>query len=322
MKRQLALLLVAALCLSLCACGSETAATPPKAEENILQSTADWLTGTITELGGSYLGSEWTVMAMARSNLEVDEGWFEDYYQSLCADTAEKAGVLDSRKYTEYSRVILALTAIGKDPTNVAGFNLLLPLADFDQTVFQGVNGAIFALLALDSGKYEIPENSNFNTQATRELYVDYILQSELSEGGWAFGSAGAGADLTAMALQALAKYRDRTDVDAVVERGVKVLSDLQGSNGGYVDYGVESCETVAQVIVALTELGIDLQDERFVKDGHTLEEAMLRFRTADGGFAHLADEEADLVATEQAFYALVAMERQAQGLSPLYTMK
>ena len=44
---------------------------------------------------------------------------------------------------------MLALTAIGKDPASVAGFNLLKPLADFEQVTKQGINGTIFALLAL-----------------------------------------------------------------------------------------------------------------------------------------------------------------------------
>ena len=109
----------------------------------------------------------------------------------------------------------------------------------------------------------------------------------------------------------------------------LKVATLASGSSGnctvvsdGQVHILIDAGISAKRICCGLTELGIDLRDERFVKDGHTLEEAMLRFRTADGGFAHLADEEADLVATEQAFYALVAMERQAQGLSSLYTMK
>lgn len=61
---------------------------------------------------------------------------------------------------------------MGKDPQNVAGFDLLLPLGDFDETVSQGVNGAIFALLALDSKNYEIPRQSRQRTRRQRGSYM------------------------------------------------------------------------------------------------------------------------------------------------------
>ena len=183
----------------------------------------------------------------------------------MAAYTAEHGGVLHAKKYTEYSRVILAWTALGKDATDVGGFNLLVPLADFDQTVFQGINGPIFALLALDSGAYDIPENTAGTTQATRDGYVDYILNAELPGGGWSFAGGDAETDITAMALQALAKYRDRQDVADAVERGLTVLSQQQEENGGFVAYDSESSESIAQVIVALTELDVSLTDSRFV---------------------------------------------------------
>lgn len=327
-KKILAILCAGILCLSMVSCGAAQPAaepeTQPSEDTHMLQQTADWLLGIITEPGYGSVGGEWTVLGLARSGLEIPQGWFEDYYQSLCAHTADQGGVLDSRKYTEYSRVILAVTAIGKDPSDVAGFNLLQPLADFDQTVFQGINGPVFALLALDSGNYEIPENENFNTQATRDLYVDYILNAQLPDGGWSLMGSEAEIDVTAMALQALAKYQDRKDVTDAVEKGLAVLSEQQNEQGSYPYNSGEqvSSESVSQVIVALAELGIALDDSRFVKNGNTLLDALMQFRQEDGGFAHLIEGTSDLLATEQAFYALVAANRVAQGESSLYRMK
>ena len=319
MKKLWALACALALCLSLWGCSGQQ--TQPQAQpEDPMAAAAAWLLDTVEAPGYGSVGGEWMILGLARSGLEVPEGWFEDYYQALCAYTAENGGVLDARKYTEYSRVILALTALGKDPSDVAGFDLLKPLADFDQAVFQGVNGPVFALLALDCGGYEIPEKEGFSTQATRELYVEYILNAQLPGGGWSFSGGDAEADMTAMALQALAKYRDRQDVSDAVERGLEALSGLQSSSGGFGEDG--TCESVAQAIVALTELGMGLEEERFVKNGNTLEDALLGFRNADGGFRHLAEGESDLLATEQAFYALVAIDRMEQGKTSLYSMK
>ena len=157
-----------------------------------------------------------------------------DSYAAVEKYVADCKGVLHEKKYTEYSRVVLALTAIGADPADVAGYNLLTPLGDFDKTVWQGINGPIWALIALDSGDYEMPVNETAATQATRQMYVEEILSKQMPDGGWSLSAqGGADADVTAMALQALAPYQNQSKVKTAVERGLACLSDLQGSDGG-----------------------------------------------------------------------------------------
>ena len=332
MKRLLSWILILAVLLSLAACGKKDPeagqAVSPEQQQEILAETVtktgEFLYQSVAEPTFGSVGGEWLILGLARSGLEISDEYFETYFQNLSVYTAQQGGVLHAKKYTEYSRVILAVTAIGRDPSDVGGFNMLLPLADFEQTVFQGINGPIFALLALDSGNYEIPENIADSTQATRDMYVDYILNAQLPDGGWSLMGGEPEIDLTAMALQALAKYQDRKDVAEAIEKGLAILSDRQNENGGYQYSAAEqaSCESVAQVIVAMAELGISLDDSRFVKNGKTLLDGILQFRQADGGFSHLIDGETDLLATEQAFYALVAAKRLAEGESSLYRMK
>ncbi len=184
-----------------------------------------------------------------------------------------------------------------------------------------GVNGVIFALLALDSGGYEIPEAPEAETQATRELYVGELLRREIPDGGWALTGGTPDADMTAMALQALAKYRDRQDVEDAVQRGLAALSALQEPNGAYLSWDEENSESVCQVIVALTELGISLDDERFVKNGQTLPQVLERFACEDGSYRHSLNGNSDEMATEQAFYALAAIHRAETGKTTLYDM-
>ena len=320
MKRRISWILVMAVLFSLTACGQKT-------EHDLngtISAAGQYLYESVEEPTFGSVGGEWLILGLARSGLEISDEYYETYFQNLSAYTAQQGGVLHAKKYTEYSRVILAVTALGRDPADVGGFNMLQPLADFEQTCFQGINGPIFALLALDSGDYEIPENTADSTQATRDLYVDYIINAQLPEGGWSLMGGEAEIDLTAMALQALAKYQDRKDVAQAVEKSIAVLSDRQNENGGYQFNENEqaSCESVAQVIVALAELGISLDDSRFVKNGKTLIDGILQFRQEDGGFSHLVGGETDLLATEQAFYALVAAKRLAEGESSLYNMK
>lgn len=325
MRKITSILLAIAMVFALSGCSGNKTMQDSEAEPaqgDLLVETAQYLISSVPDPGYGSVGGEWLALGLARSELEGMEEYLLAYGEAVAEYTAEKAGVLHAKKYTDYSRVILAWTAIGRDPANVAGFNLLVPLADFEQTVFQGINGPIFALLALDCGNYDIPENLADSTQASREQYVDYILREELEEGGWSFSGNAAEIDMTAMALQALAKYRDRPDVEKAVERGLEVLSREQNSNGGYTSQNEESSESVSQTIVALTELGISLEDPRFVKNGNTLKDALLHFRTEDGGFSHLLDDVSDLLATEQAFYALVAIDRMKQGKTSLYRIK
>lgn len=311
-KRLSALLLLLAMLVSLAACGKE---------ETPIEKTARYLQAQIPEPTCAAVGGDWLVFGLARSGLKAPQKYFDTYYKNVEDYIVSVDGVLSRKKNTEYSRVILALTAIGKNPADAAGFNLLLPLGDFDETVRQGVNGVIFALLALDSGGYEIPEAPEAETQATRELYVGELLRREIPDGGWALTGGTPDADMTAMALQALAKYRDRQDVEDAVQRGLAALSALQEPNGTYLSWDEENSESVCQVIVALTELGISMDDERFVKNGQTLPQVLERFACEDGSYRHSLNGNSDEMATEQAFYALAAIHRAETGKTTLYDM-
>ncbi len=332
-KKIISLLLSLAVACSLVACAESDAQTTasipttapsepePNHEPTALEITTEMLLTTYAQPTYGSVGGEWIALGLVRLDGEAHAQWLERYYQAVEEKVVSCQGVLNERKYTEYSRVILALTAIGKDPANVGGYNLLQPLADYEKTVYQGFNGAIFALLALDSGNYEIPQNSNGTTQATREAYVAHILEKQLPDGGWTLSGKEPEADITAMALQALAKYRQQPAVEQAVEKAVQVLSEMQNDEAGFTAYGADSCESVAQVIVALTELGISADDSRFVKNGKTLEDRLLEFQTDDGGFSHLLGKNMDAVATQQAFYAMVALYRQQSGQTGLYDM-
>ena len=314
MKKWTALVLALLMLWALAGCGEQKAAEP----EDPVAQTAQWLLENVPEPALGPVGGEWTVLGLVRGEQELPEGYLENYYTRLCDAVAEKDGILHEKKYTEYSRVILALTAIGKDPADVAGFDLLQPLADHKKTIFQGVNGAAYALLALDSGNYEIPALIGEGEQASREGYIAWIMEKETAEGGWGFDGKTADIDITSMVLQAFAKYRDRADVNAAVDRALAWVAD-QYTSGALASH---SSETYSQLIVALAELGISAEDERFVAEGKSLMDQLMAFRTEDGGYRHtMQDPKANMMATEQAFYALVAVKRLEQGEASLFTM-
>ena len=285
-------------------------------------SVGNYLYQTVKSPMVGSVGGEWTVLGLARSGLNIPEEYFENYYQSVTQYVKDRGGVLHKRKYTEYSRVIIALTAIGKNPADVAGYNLLTPLADFENTIRQGVNGAIWALIALDSGNYQIPQNPDAKIQATREMYINHILQKQTPDGGWALSGDYADADITGMALQALSKYQGNNKVKSATEKALSRLSDMQNESGGFASYESENSESSVQVIVALCELGIPIHDERFVKNGKTILDSMLSFYDGEKGFMHTHNDITNQMATEQCFYALVALKRASENKNSLYNMR
>lgn len=280
-----------------------------------------YLTAAVSAPRYGSLGGEWTVLALARGGADTETAYFTDYYAALEQTVREANGVLSERKYTEYSRVILALSALGKDARDVAGFDLTLPLGDYEKTAAQGVNGVIYALLALDSRDYPMPQNAAASTQATRQLYVDAILAAQLANGGWSFMGEDADPDLTSMALQALAKYREQSSVQLAANRALVCLSAMQNADGGFSSWGSENAESCAQVLLALNALGLDADDSRFVKNGHSVLDALLTYQNADGGFCHERGSETNLMASEQAACALASLVRAERGESGLYRM-
>lgn len=321
-RNPLALLLALCLALSL--------PVPALAADTQLQSdvaaSAAYMVKTVSDPQVGSIGGEWAVLGLARSGCSVPDSYYRNYYAAVETYVKACKGVLHEKKYTEYARVTVALAAIGKDPADVAGYNLLTPLGDFDKTVWQGINGPVWALIALDAGGYAMPVCKTAAKQATRQMYVDEILSRQLDDGGWNLtdrgGSGSADADITGMALQALAKYQDRSAVKTATDKALSCLSGMQNADGGFSSGGTANSESCAQVIVALCELGLKPDDRRFVKNGHTMLENLLTFRCADGSFRHTADGSGNSqMSSEQGLYALVSALRAETGRPSLYRM-
>ena len=267
---------------------------------------------------------EWTVLTLARGGYYAkDNSYFTDYYDRIVATVNEKAasinlnGALDKTKSTENSRLILALSAIGKDATSVGDWDLIKPFEDFNWIKKQGLNGPVYALLALDSHNYQMEDTT------IRQQCIDYILDKTLTAtgGGWALSGKNADPDMTAMTLQALAPYRDQPAVAEVAEAAFAKLSEIQGDNGGYTSWGSVNSESCAQVVVACASWGINPDtDARFVKNGKSVVDALLAHYLEDEArFQHIIGDGANGMATDQAAYALVAYDRLINGKKALY---
>lgn len=288
-----------------------------KKADTIYKNTGDYLAKRGTPSVGS-IGGEWMALGLARSGRTVPEGYY-DAVVKYVKDNIDSNGRLDKNKATENARIILALTAIGKDVTNVDGHDLLAGLNEMSYLSKQGINGAIFTLIALDSHSYT-PAGD-----VTRDKLVQAILDAQISgDGGWSLDGKNADVDMTAMAIQALAAYyKSNSSAKKAVDKGLSWLSSVQQNDGGFTSWGAANSESCAQVIVALTALGINpAKDSRFIKNGASVLDALCSFAVDGGGFKHLATEtSANGMATEQGFYALVAYYRLLNGQTSLYDM-
>ncbi len=292
-----------------------------------IKETAEFMLKMVPEPQFGTLAGEWTVLSLARSGEPVPDGYYDDYYKRVGEYVKGKKGDLHRVKFTEYSRIIVALSSIGKDPRNVAGYDLVKPLSNYDKVKKQGINGPIWGLIAIDTKGYELSEIEEKASQNSRDRMIQDILENEAYVGGWNLFREKDGKtdpDITAMALYALAPYVDRKDVKEAVDRGVEALSRIQLPTGGYETFYDENSESSAQVIIALTTLGIDpAKDERFIKNGKSVVDALLTYKAPAGGYKHIhSEQEANGMGTDQAMEALIAVKRFQEGKPALFDMK
>ncbi len=209
--------------------------------KTILNATLEQLATDIPAPAFGTSGGEWTVISLARGGyFNVGDQYFEDYYARVAETVASKAasvnqsGALDNNKSTENSRLIMALAAIGKDPTDVGGVNVLgaYDANGFNWIKKQGINGPIFTLIALDTRNYPTTDTT------LRQQCIDFILGKELAGGGWALSGTAADPDITSMALQALVNYKNDANVSAAASRAIDALSGIQKDNGGFYSWG------------------------------------------------------------------------------------
>ena len=164
-----------------------------------------------------------------------------------------------------------------------------------------GIMSYVYALHLAENGF--APRNMD------SKAIVGKLLEKELEGGGFPVTGSIFDVDVTAMVLQALESFQNEENVSPVIERALTRLSEAQTENGGFINYGVENAESAAQIIIMMAALDIELTDNRFVKNGNTVLDALLSFQCENGGFAHTIGAEAGAQPTAQAYLAFCALE-------------
>ena len=343
-------LFVLVLFLSASASTSDGAAinAPPRGTadyQSALSGALDYIRAAVPNPAVDSVGGEWAVISLARGG-RSDNDWYNLYRSNLekyirgddplkkaySVDTATGRVIMDANKYTDNSRVIVALTSIGSNAQTWRSYDLVSALTDTSKTVYQGLNGPIWALIALDTVNY-LPDRSDI-----RAHYLQYILDHEKEGGGWDLRGSTTGdadPDITGMALQSLASYYKMSEsayasklaggsapahgaVKSAVEKAVVALKGQFTAEGGFAhSMEGQTSESAAQVLTGLCSLNWD--DDTFID---AVAENLLTYGNNDGSFRHNADGTGEVqMSTEQAAYALVAYDRYVGKRNSLYDM-
>lgn len=254
-------------------------------------------------------GLEWEILNYARSGA-VTEAQKKSYCDSVVK--ALQADGRDSFQYaSENAKVVLVLNAMKCDPTNVGGYNLVAPLKDESCASLTGnyLTTVMYALYSCDA---------NVNCPS----YVDALLASQDESGGFYDGWS-VGPDGTAMIIQALAPYYNKdARVKSAVDAGLTYLvTCMDATTGAITSWGKPNSNSTAQVILALTSLGINpAEDSRFCQNGKNLITALQSFYCGNGmyGWDSPADTE-NFLASEQSVQAMIAYNRLLNGQTSFY---
>lgn len=269
---------------------------------------------SIEKITEYYSGSSDDWAAMSLSSLG-----HQDKVDQVALITAAQKTVKEKISSTDLERVTISLTALGYDVqkfplANGSVVNIIEEIAKYERGKYGDglgtLNGYIFALIAYDCGQYSIPEGSKWK----RQVVIDYILDNQLSDGGWNLNNQGVSdVDITAMAIQALAPYYGQDKVKTAVDRALGKLSSMQTETGdhagAYEAWGAgPNANSTAMVILALQNLGLDFHtDSRFIKNGKSVLDGLLSFKTADDYFGYTDNFQLNGKAMEQAYQALIA---------------
>src|SRR5690625_3650596 len=271
------------------------------------------------------VASEWEALGLARAGKIVPESYREIFYNNVKTQV-DDALDYNRAKITDIERLTIAAVAIGEDPTDVNGTDLIALLYDSpmrgvsDTMTLQGNNGPIFALIALNTNNFPEPFDAKWN----REKLIAELLNNQHSDGSWSLSASyvSPSVDITAMAIIGLAPYKDQPEVDEAIQGALDYLAIVQNDSGGFTEsfVGGTSSEATSQAIIALTAYGMDPTDEMFTKDGNNLIDHLLTYHNDDGGFSHLLEyPSSNGMATEQALQGLVAYDLFLKDKGRLY---
>lgn len=285
-----------------------TAQSNTRSIDTIISQVLSWkYNGTVQELLNHEIAADmgnsvadWYVISLSRYQNGLD---FSSCIQALDEYTASA----ENLKATDKQRIAMVYTAMGISNDFVA--------AVLKETVGDlGIMSYIYGLILTDCGAYT-------DIVYSRETILDTLLSFQNTDGGWALTGTTSDVDVTAMAVQSMARYYGYENVKVSIDKALTFLSRRQQPDGDFQSYGTSNAESTAQVMIALNALDIDYKtDKRFIKNGQTVYDGIVKYQCADGGFSHIVGTKSNALATVQVFCALISAERYEKNLSHFFS--
>lgn len=322
---------------------SETATkllTNAKAQQDVLADAIyQQMFGDGTVYGIEQPNALYAAFSLIRAGYKADD-YFNKMYKKAASQLQElkdKGTVTDNGKekdfdtlvggYSEfaYAKIVLFVTAMGKDATDIRGFNLIEAMAkksNYANTVADMLDATM--LLAFDSGNYQLPTGDDYITRA--QLVKNVTGQVGTAIAKVATASTWSTVDDVAMPLQALYPYISGDDNAATakaVAKGTHFMESLQNQKGAYAAWGSDNnAWSLAQVMTAMGQLRINPCDESdgsdFIKEGKTVLDAASAFVNVD---EKTVDENLMGYQPEQLLRGLNAVIRVMENAASIYDL-
>lgn len=259
-------------------------------QKNGCSSIQEWIDGNLTQNAGQ--SSEWNAIVLARSG----DHDFSAYKAALEKYISEN----NIPSATSRMKNALALLAVGGNK------QIADDIAE-SSVGEQGIMSLIYGLHLLNNGCG--------CSRYTVDSLTEEMLALQFDDGGWAIMGENGDIDVTAMSVQALApQYSENEKVSASIDKALDFLSAKQQDDGGYKSFGTANPESASQVLIAVSAVGVDITDTRFVKNGNDLIDGIIKFRLDDGSFSHTEGGDTNDTATVQAYLALTAYTLSLEG--------
>lgn len=272
--------------------------------KKVTKNVCEYMVDNVSEATVGESGGDWTIFALKNSGTDVaSDKYYDSYYDNVRGQTKANKGELSTRSYTTYERISMALTAMGKDPTKVEGYDLTSKVDDYKAVTYQGYNAEMFALISSNYCGFKLKNEKK---------YISDILGCQMKNGAMTLDGKTADVDMTAMGVQALSYYKtgNKKCADAI-KKALSYLQKQQKSDGSY-----GNAESTAQVIIALGTLKKDPTAEKnFSRDGKDLGDGLMVYYK-DKAFEHKKGEGVNMMATEQGLLALDAIRLGKEGKS------
>lgn len=250
------------------------------------------------------------LLALQNANIELTKAETEKLQEIMTAMVGASSEYYLGRTSSTYSAgAVRAMQYLGMDPGDINGLDYLAVLTNTDKLVATSTydfNSFMEDIAAVDPVVWR---SRGVDVGAVVDKYATRILADQTPDGGFdsyygvniAQGHADTSwrddARYTAETLTALAPYADKEYVAKAIDAGLEYLSSVQLADGSFANMSKETPdgEVTLAVLKMMEALDISLEDERFVKNGNTVADAMQTFYVDGVGFISNFDAEAPL---------------------------